>query len=184
MWKSPASFPDISISLTTTAEPTFTGPSNGLSGNFKEWRGARASLSSRMVSTIGSPASLVRFDKNRVPSIVPPEADGDFKKMLRAVAQEGAPVYFVAFNTDVNPGSLSRRAGKFRSPATCSRAAADEIDRRPLRRGDITRPRHINDVVQYYAEVGRSLGHSYTLSFTPARCPRWGIPPDRSPCSR
>lgn len=111
--------------------------------------------------------SLVKFDKNRVPSIAPPDADGDFKKMLRAVAQSGAPIYFVAVNTDLNPdpradaGSFSllqRAAGRLRMELTSNQSG-----------GLVHFPETIDDVVQYYQKIGRVLGQAYTLVFAPAK---------------
>jgi VWFA-related protein len=116
--------------------------------------------------------SLVKFDRNRVPSIAPPDADGDFKNMLRAVTQSGTPIYFVAVNTDLNPdpkadaGSfnlLQRAAGRLRMELTANQSG-----------GLMHLPRSIDDVVLYYGEIGRALGHSYTLLFAPAKVARDG----------
>jgi VWFA-related protein len=111
--------------------------------------------------------SLVKFDKDRVPRIAPPDADGDFKKMLRVVAQGGAPIYFVAVNTDLNPdpkadaGSfnlLQRAAGRLRMELTANQSG-----------GLMHLPENIDDVVEHYGTIGRTLGHSYTLLFSPAK---------------
>lgn len=109
---------------------------------------------------------LVRHDKNKVPTIAPPEADGEFKNMIRSVTRAGAPIYFVAIDTDLNAdprmdrGSFSfmqRTAGRVRMELTAE-----------LSGGRVHFPQSIDDVADYYQEIGRSLGHSYTLLFEPA----------------
>ena len=112
--------------------------------------------------------SLVRFDKNRVPSITPPDADSDFKKMLRAVTQSGAPIYFIAVNTDVNPDPLADTPGNFDLLQRAAGRLRMELTAN-LSGGLMYTPQQINDVVRYYGEIGHSLGHSYTLLFAPAR---------------
>ena len=111
---------------------------------------------------------LVKFDKDRMPSIASPDADSDFKKMLRTVSQSGAPIYFVAVNTDLNPdpradspGSfdlMQRAAGRLRMELIANQSG-----------GLVHSPKHIDEVVSYYGEIGRALGHSYTLLFEPAK---------------
>jgi VWFA-related protein len=111
--------------------------------------------------------SLVRFDKNKAPTILAPEADGDFKNMIRAVTRASTPLYFVAINTDLNPdpkadtsvfAAMQRTAARQRMELTAG-----------LSGGRVYFPQSIDDVLDYYQEIGRSLGHSYTLLFEPAK---------------
>jgi VWFA-related protein len=115
---------------------------------------------------------LVSFDRDRKPSIATPERDGGFQKMLRAVAQSGMFVYFVAVNTDKNfdprlPKNdfdlLQRAAGRERMEITASRS-----------NGTLHLPRSIDDVGALYEKIGKELGDSYSLGFRPGKIARDG----------
>ena len=109
---------------------------------------------------------LVSFDKNGTPSIAPPGADSDFQKMLRLVTQSRMPVFFVAVNTDRNldpgipPNSFDlkqREAARLRMETVAGQS-----------NGAIHFPNRIEDVGPLYEKIGRELGYSYSLGFTPA----------------
>jgi Ca-activated chloride channel homolog len=115
---------------------------------------------------------LVRFDKNRNPSIAGVEQDSGFQRMLRVVAQSGALLYFVAVNTDKNldprmpPNSfdlLQRTAGRERMEIAASRS-----------NGTVHLPKRIEDVGELYERIGAELGNSYSIGFRPAKVVRDG----------
>ena len=110
---------------------------------------------------------LVSFDKSGTPSVAPPEADNDFQKMLRLVTQNGAPVFFVAVNTDRNPDPRSppnsfdlkqRQAARIRMEAVAGQS-----------NGAIHFPKQIEDVGSLYERIGRELGYAYSLGFAPGK---------------
>jgi VWFA-related protein len=115
---------------------------------------------------------LVRFDKDRNPSIVGPEQDSGFQRMLRAVAQTGTLLYFVGVNTDKNldprlpPNSfdlLQRTAGRERMEIAASRS-----------NGTVHLPRRIEEVGELYERIGTELGNSYSIGFRPGKIVRDG----------
>lgn len=115
---------------------------------------------------------LVSFDRNGTPSITSPENDSEFQKMLRTVTQSGAHVYFVAVNTDENPDpdatsnafdTMQHKAARLRMSIVANRA-----------NGVLHLPKALQDVGQLYEQIGRELGHAYTIGFTPKTTVRDG----------
>ncbi len=115
---------------------------------------------------------LVKFDSDKNPSIAGPEQDAGFQRMLRAVAQTGTLLYFVAVNTDKNldprlpPNSfdlLQRTAGRERMEIAASRS-----------NGTVHLPKRIEEVAELYARIGAELGNSYSIGFRPGRVARDG----------
>ena len=115
---------------------------------------------------------LVSFDANGTPSIAGPQDDGDFQKMLRTVSQSGAHFYFVAVNTDENPdpndepnafNTMQHKAARVRMSLVANRS-----------NGVLHLPKRIEDVGSLYEQIGRELGHAYTLGFTPKSATRDG----------
>jgi VWFA-related protein len=110
---------------------------------------------------------LVSFDRDGTPNIAPMEDDNDFQKMLRIVAAERNPVYFVAVNTDQNPdpreafnsfNQKQRRAARLRMLMVAERS-----------NGVVHLPMQMEDVEDLYATIGQELGNSYSLAFTPGK---------------
>jgi Ca-activated chloride channel family protein len=115
---------------------------------------------------------LVRFDKDGNPSIVSPEQDSKFQRMLRTVAQSSTLLYFVAVNTDKNldprlpPNSfdlLQRTAARQRMEIASNRS-----------NGAVYLPKSIEDVGALYERIGAELGNSYSLGFRPGKIARDG----------
>ena len=110
---------------------------------------------------------LVSFDRNGTPSIAPMDSDKDFQKVLRTLAQNQTPIYFVAVNTDRNAAPETalnsfemkqREAARLRMEAVANRS-----------NGVVHLPKQIQDVAGLYDRIGKELGHSYSLSFTPGK---------------
>jgi VWFA-related protein len=110
---------------------------------------------------------LVSFDRSGTPSIAPMDVDKDFQKVLRTLAQNQTPIYFVAVNTDKNPAAgtvlnsfdmKQREAARLRMESVANRS-----------NGVLHLPKQIQDVASLYDRIGRELGHSYSLTFTPGR---------------
>jgi len=115
---------------------------------------------------------LVKFDRDRNPSIVGPDQDSGFQRMLRAVTQTGTLLYFVAVNTDKNldprmPANsfdlLQRTAGRERMEIAAN-----------LSNGTVHLPRRIEDVGELYERIGAELGNSYSIGFRPGKIARDG----------
>jgi VWFA-related protein len=109
---------------------------------------------------------LVSFDRAGIPTITPPEKDGDFQKMVSTITQgSGAVIYFVAVNTDLNPGPTTppnafdlaqRKAARIRMTMVAN-----------VSNGVLHLPQTIEDVTGLYERIGRELGQGYTVGFTP-----------------
>lgn len=115
---------------------------------------------------------LVVFDKDRNPSILPPDQDTEFQRMLRTVTQSGTLIYFVAVNTDLNLDprlaqnafeKIQRTAARQRMEITANRS-----------NGAVHLPRNIQDVGELYAKIGKELSDSYSIGFRPGKVARDG----------
>jgi VWFA-related protein len=109
---------------------------------------------------------LVSFDRSGIPNIAPLQKDDDFLRVLRTVVQSRFPIYFVAVNTDQNPDPRiphnafdlkQRTAGRMRMEVVAERS-----------NGVLHLPRQMEDIGNLYAKIGKELGYSYNLAFTPA----------------
>jgi Ca-activated chloride channel family protein len=110
---------------------------------------------------------LVSFDRDRNPSIAPPQQDGDFQKMLRTVSQSGMLIYFVAVNTDKN---LDPRLPKNSFDLLQRTAARQRMEIAAERsNGTLHLPRSIEDVGALYQKIGNELGNSYSVGFRPGK---------------
>jgi VWFA-related protein len=108
---------------------------------------------------------LVSFDAQRNPTIAPPSADRQFIRTVEAIMGATAPFYFIAINTDINsgPGVLttgfefqSRMQARLRMELAAERS-----------NGHVYYPKSINDIRELYDRIGRELGNSYSIGFTP-----------------
>jgi Ca-activated chloride channel family protein len=115
---------------------------------------------------------LVVFDRNRNPSIVPPEQDSEFQHMLRTVAQSGTLIYFVAVNTDLNLDPKLAQNNFERVQRTAARQRMEITANRS--NGTIHLPKSIEDVGELYARIGKELSDSYSLGFKPGKTARDG----------
>jgi len=100
----------------------------------------------------------------KVRQIVPPSEDGEFQKLLKTVRSSGAPIYVVAVDTDLNPGA-EYNGSDF--DLKQSRGRLEELARNSG--GRVAFPREAKDVVPLFLQIGKDLGVSYSLAFTPAR---------------
>jgi Ca-activated chloride channel family protein len=117
-------------------------------------------------------SSLVSFDRNDAPVIARPEADRDFQKMLRTVAQSHIPFYFVAVNTDQNPDPRTEPNAFDLQQRAAARLRMEIVADRS--NGSVRYPRELEELSALYEKIGRELGHSYGLSFAPGAVGRDG----------
>jgi Ca-activated chloride channel family protein len=117
-------------------------------------------------------SSLVSFDKQRNPTIAPPEADRDFQKMLRAVMQSRIPFYFVAVNTDQNPDPRTPPNSFDLQQRAAARLRMEIVANQS--NGSLRLPTELQQLSGLYEKIGRELGHSYSLGFGPANAARDG----------
>jgi hypothetical protein len=116
----------------------------------------------------GAESDIVRsgtvVDGLRVRQIVPPSEDRDFQKLLKNVRSGGAPIYVVAVDTDLNPGRayLGPNADLKQIRARMEQLA-------DVSGGRIVFPRESPEVVPFFLQIGRDLGISYSLGFTPQK---------------
>jgi VWFA-related protein len=115
---------------------------------------------------------LVRFDRDRNPSIASPEQDGQFQKMLRTVGQSGVFIYFVAVNTDRNFDARLPRNAFDMLQRTAARERMEIVANRS--NGTLHLPQTIEDVGELYEKIGKELGHSYSIGFRPGKVARDG----------
>jgi VWFA-related protein len=94
--------------------------------------------------------------------IVPPANDVEFQKILKMAREGGTPFYVLAVDTDLNPGN--QNAGPVQDLQQL-RARVEQLAE--TSGGRIVFPRESSDVVPLFLEIGRELGASYSLSFTP-----------------
>jgi Ca-activated chloride channel family protein len=109
---------------------------------------------------------LVSFDKEGKPLIAPQEADSDFQKMLKIVAEAHVPIYFVAVNTDKNPDP-NEEFNQFKQQLrVASRERMEVVANRS--NGSIHFPQKTEEVGALYEEILRTLGYGYSIGFAPA----------------
>jgi VWFA-related protein len=97
------------------------------------------------------------------------EDDAGFQKVLRQVKASDAVLYFVAVNTDLNPGGLAGSRGRYNPD--------DLYDTMQVRSrmellaevsgGRVVYPREPGDVVPLFEQIGRELGTCYGLGYPP-----------------
>jgi len=106
----------------------------------------------------------VTVNRGQVRRIVPPGEDRDFQKVLKTVRESGAPFYFVAVDTDLNPGL------DYAGPVEDLRQvrARMEILARDTA-GEIVFPKEEAEAVPLLLQIARDLGISYSMGFTPAK---------------
>ena len=106
----------------------------------------------------------VKVDGTKVRRVVPPSEDHAFQNVLKGARETRAPFYFVAVDTDINPG---REFGgsipdlqQFRARL---QVMADETG------GQVVFPKQAKDVVPFFLKIGAELGMSYSLGFVPVK---------------
>jgi hypothetical protein len=106
----------------------------------------------------------VTLNGNKVRRVVPPQQDPEFQKVLSRVHSSGVPFYFVAVDTDLNPGR------EYSGPVPDLqqvRARMEQLARESG--GQIVYPKDAKEVVPLFLDIGRELGSSYSLAYTPPR---------------
>ena len=98
----------------------------------------------------------------KVQQIVPPVKDTEFQRILKNAREGGTPFYFIAVDTDFNPGSQD--AGSVQDLQQL-RARVEQVAE--VSGGRIVFPRESSEVVPLFLQIGRELGAFYSLSFTP-----------------
>jgi hypothetical protein len=98
----------------------------------------------------------------KVERIVPPIKDTPFQRILKNARESGTPFYFIAVDTDFNPGSQSADSVEDLQQL---RARVEQLAE--VSGGRVGFPRESSEVVPLFLQIGRELGASYSLSFTP-----------------
>lgn len=138
---------------------------------FQKTSGRRAMV----VLTDGRDSSLYTHlvKKNWLPD---PAADRLFQKALKASRQQRVPVYFVAFNTDKNLEPNTIGSDEYRNLQVIfprSAAPGRYLSQVRIRMeqiaeasgGRVLFPKHIEEIVSLYEQIGRELGMSYSLGY-------------------
>jgi VWFA-related protein len=141
---------------------------------FKNVAGRRALV----VLTDGRDTSLYRgvIARSRMLSS---EEDRLFQRTLRLAGSQRIPIYFVAMNTDLNFEPNLSGGDEYRNLQVLfpkSSTASDYLNgvRSRMQQlsersgGRMLYPRKLDDIVPLYEGIGRELGTSYSLGYTPA----------------
>jgi len=100
---------------------------------------------------------------NKVRRVVPPSEDRDFQRVLKRVRESGATFYFVAVDTDRNPGKeYAGPLPDLQQIRARMELLADSSG------GRIVFPKETSDVVPLFLQIGRELGTAYSLAYTPS----------------
>jgi VWFA-related protein len=104
----------------------------------------------------------VTVNGNRVDRVIPPKDDREFQRVAARVRDAGAPFYFIAVDTDLNPGpSYAGPVPDLQQIRARLEQLADETG------GRIVFPNGTRDVVPLFLQIARELGTSYSLAYTP-----------------
>jgi VWFA-related protein len=119
-----------------------------------------------VVFSNGNPTEIPRQEMQmngiKVQRIVPPAKDTEFQRILKVARDGGAPFYIIAVDTDFNPGN--QNAG----PLQDLQRVRERVEQlAEVSGGRIIFPRESSEVVPLFLEIGRELGASYSLMFTP-----------------
>jgi VWFA-related protein len=107
---------------------------------------------------------LVSFDRSGMPVVAPMERDNDFRKMLGTLRGRN-PMYFIAVNTDKNPDPREPYNSFNEKQRTAARVRMEMVAERS--NGVLHLPKQMDDIEGLYARIGKELGNSYNLGFTP-----------------
>jgi len=152
---------------------TVTSPAcNGTSFNnavlwavkkFKDVKGRRGVVVLSDGKDSDVPRSNVRVDGITIRRIVPPEQDNEFQKVLKTVRDSKIPFYFVAVDTDLNPGK------DYAGPLPDLQQPRARLEQLAAQSGGrIVYPKTPGEVVPMILQFGRDLGISYSVGFAPA----------------
>jgi hypothetical protein len=97
-----------------------------------------------------------------VQRIVPAEKDTEFQQILKVIREAGAPFYFIALDTDINPASHDANPVQ---DLQQQRARVEQLAEVSTAR--TVYPRESSEIVPLFLQIGRELGASYSLAFIP-----------------
>lgn len=98
----------------------------------------------------------------RVLRVIPPKDDREFQRVASRVREAGSPFYFIAVDTDLNPGpSYAGPVPDLQQIRARLEQLADESG------GQIVFPKTAKDVAPLFLQIARELGTSYSLAYTP-----------------
>ena len=130
-----------------------------------------------IVLTDGRDTSLYREIVRRN-HVMDAEEDRRFRGLFKAAGKEGIPVHFIAINTDRNLEGNTEGADEYRNlkfiyknssiPERYLEQVRDRMEKvAEASGGRVLFPRTIDDVIPLYEEIGRDLGHAYSLGYVP-----------------
>jgi VWFA-related protein len=104
------------------------------------------------------------IDGLKVRRVVPPEEDREFQKILKTARAGGAPLYFIAVDTDLNPGKEFGGAvpdlQQFRARM---QILSDGTG------GRIVFPNEPGDAAGLFPQINQDLGIAYSIGFAPTK---------------
>jgi VWFA-related protein len=106
--------------------------------------------------------------------------DAGFQKVVRGISESSAVLYFVAVDTDLNPGAVrtgeGSGGGTFNPEEIYNRQQIRaRLERLAARTGGrVVFPHKPDEVVGLFEQIGRELGKSYSLGYVPANPQRNG----------
>ena len=104
----------------------------------------------------------VSVNGTKVMRVIPAREDREFQRVASRVREAGAPFYFIAVDTDLNPGpSYAGPVPDLQQIRARLEQMADESG------GRIVFPKATKDVVPLFLQIARELGTSYSLAYTP-----------------
>jgi Ca-activated chloride channel family protein len=104
----------------------------------------------------------VTVNGTRAMRVIPPKDDHDFQRVATRVRQADSPFYFIAVDTDLNPGpSYAGPVPDLQQIRARLEQLADESG------GQIVFPKNTQDVVPLFLQIARELGTSYSLAYAP-----------------
>jgi Ca-activated chloride channel family protein len=118
-----------------------------------------------------APTRIIEVGGVRTVRLKDGSEDGEFQDLLRTAGRASVPLYFVGIGTDLNPpnGRFSELSIDFGLPV---RLRLEELAN--VSGGRVALPFQAEDVLAMYEEIGRSLGTSFTLGYSPASTPGRG----------
>jgi hypothetical protein len=98
----------------------------------------------------------------KVKRIVPAAKDAEFQRILKITREGTTPFYFIAVDSDFNPGDQND------VPVQDLQGLRSRVEQQAeVWGGRIVFPRESSEVVPLFLQIGRELGASYSLAFTP-----------------
>lgn len=121
-----------------------------------------------IVFTDGQDSNVARkeieVDGERVRRVTPPLEDREFVRTLKTVRNGGASIYFVAVDTDLNPGpDYAGPVPDLQQVRARMELLASESG------GRIAFPNKSSEVVPLFLLISQDLGTSYSIAFTPSK---------------